>query len=175
MENFIAQIVDVTEQIADRRESERARRLQAEADLRYRRLMENSAIGISLVRPDGTFELTNRALCDFFGYDAETLSSKTWRELIPDDDLAADLENIRDMLAGRIENYRLTKRYIHADGHTMWGPLGELHPRCRGAASNGSSRRSSTSQPRWKPVGRSRSRTRRTVDSRENCGPRPTG
>lgn len=123
LENFIAQIVDVTEQIADRRESERARRLQAEADLRYRRLMENSAIGISLVRPDGTFELTNRALCDFFGYDAETLSSKTWRELIPDDDLAADLENIRDMLAGRIENYRLTKRYIHADGHTMWGDL----------------------------------------------------
>ena len=120
LENFIAQIVDVTEQIADRRAIRtrapaagrgRPPLSAAHGELRHRHL---------LVRPDGTFELTNRALCDL-RLRRRDLSSKTWRELIPDDDLAADLENIRDMLAGRIENYRLTKRYIHADG-PPWGP-----------------------------------------------------
>jgi sigma-B regulation protein RsbU (phosphoserine phosphatase) len=123
LESFIAQVVDVSEQVLDRHESARARRQQAEADLRYRRLTENSAIAICLIKPDGSFDMVNQAMCDFFGYDEAALRTKTWPELIPPDDVITDLQSVEEMLAGRIETYRLTKRYLHAEGRTMWGDL----------------------------------------------------
>jgi sigma-B regulation protein RsbU (phosphoserine phosphatase) len=62
-------------------------------------------------------------MCDFFGYDAETLRTKTWQELTAPDYLDADLANFREMLAGHIESYRINKQYIHADGRLIWGDL----------------------------------------------------
>ena len=40
--------------------------------------MDNSAIGMCMVTPDGRYETVNQALCDFFGLDAETLTRTTW-------------------------------------------------------------------------------------------------
>lgn len=104
-------------------EAEEARRLQADADARYRRLMDNSAVGMCLVTPDGRYESVNQALCDFFGYDADTIRTKTWQELTAGDTLERDLRNAEDMLAGRIDRYRVEKQYIHADGHLIWADL----------------------------------------------------
>ncbi len=60
---------------------EAARRQQAKADERYRRSMDNAAIGMCLIDPDGRFVEVNDALCQLFGYDAETLKRTTWQEL----------------------------------------------------------------------------------------------
>jgi sigma-B regulation protein RsbU (phosphoserine phosphatase) len=123
LESFITQIVDITEQIRTQLAIEQARREQAASDARYRRIMDNSAVGISMVTPRGRFEIVNQALCDFYGYDEETLKSMTWQELTADDSLEEDLRRVDDVLAGRIDRYRLVKQYIHADGHLIWGDL----------------------------------------------------
>ena len=104
-------------------EAEDARRRQAEADARYRRLMDNSAVGMCMVTPDGRYETVNQALCDFFGLDTETMTRTTWQELTAGDTLERDLRLAEDVLAGRRDHYRVTKQYIHADGHLIWGDL----------------------------------------------------
>lgn len=100
-----------------------ARDLQRKADRRYRRLVDNSGIGMGLLTIDGKFDAVNQAMCDFFGYDADTLRTKSWQELTAPDFLDADLANVGDILAGRIEAYRMAKQYIHADGQLIWGDL----------------------------------------------------
>ena len=114
---------DVTERFRAARLLAQSRELQHRADLRYRRLMDNSAIGMGLLASDGQFQVFNRAMCDFFGYAADTLRTKTWQELTAPDYLEIDLKNVEDVLAGHIESYRMNKQYIHADGHLIWGDL----------------------------------------------------
>ena len=113
-------IDDEVRAVAD---AEEARRRQAEADARYRRLMDNSAIGMCMVTPDGRYETVNQALCDFFGLDAETLTRTTWQELTPGETFERDLRLAEDVLAGRRDHYRVTKQYIHADGNLIWADL----------------------------------------------------
>jgi len=100
-----------------------ARRRQDLADERFRRSMDNAAIGMVLLNPDGGVLAVNDALCGLFGYDAETMKVKTWQELTAPEFLEADQKYIDELLEGRRDSYRYLKQYIHADGHRIWGDL----------------------------------------------------
>lgn len=102
---------------------EEARQLQAKADERLRRAMDHAAVGMCLLTPEGRVEEVNDALCQFFGYDSETLKQKTLQEVSPPDQLEANLKNVQDVLECRIDSFRMIKQYIHADGHPIWGDL----------------------------------------------------
>ena len=95
----------------------------AVSEARYHRTMDNAAIGMCLVAPDGRFVEVNDALCRYFGYDAATLTTKTWQELTGPDYLEADQNKVDDVLEGRLESYRMVKQFIDADGHLIWGDL----------------------------------------------------
>ena len=73
----------IDDEVAAQQEAEKARRQQALADARYRRVMDTAAIGMCLLAEDGTFLEVNPALCKILGYDADTLTQKTWQELTP--------------------------------------------------------------------------------------------
>ena len=109
--------------VAAEQQVEEARRQQGRADARFRRSMENAAVGMCLLAPDGRVLLVNEALCELFGYDAETLKRKSWQELTAPEYLDADQKNVNDLLEGRLDSYRMLKQYIHADGHRIWGDL----------------------------------------------------
>ncbi len=111
------------EEVAAERAVEEARRRQALTDQRFRRVMDHAAVGMCLIAPDGRFMEVNDALCQLFGYDAETLQQRTWQELTAPDYLEADLQKVNDVLEGRIDSYRMIKQYLHADGHPIWGDL----------------------------------------------------
>ncbi|MDA0250895.1 MAG: PAS domain S-box protein [Actinomycetota bacterium] len=114
----------IDDEVEARREAGQARELQAEADARYRKLTEHSAVGMCLVDPySGRYEMANQALCDFFGYDEDTLLQMTWQETTAAEYLEPDLERLDNLVAGRIDAYRMTKQYIHADGRLIWGDL----------------------------------------------------
>lgn len=100
-----------------------SRRRREQAELLYRRSMESAAVGMCLATHDGPFTMVNSALCAFFGYDADTLLTKTWMELTAPEYLDADLAHVADMVAGRIDSYEMDKQFIHADGHPIWGHL----------------------------------------------------
>ena len=50
----------------------------AASERKYRRSMDNAAVGMCLITPEGRFEDVNDALARFLGYDADTLMTKTW-------------------------------------------------------------------------------------------------
>lgn len=77
-------------------------------------------IGMMLVNMDWHVMHVNRSICDMLGYSAEELLSKTFQEITHPDDIKTDLDLVRQMIAGDINDYRLEKRYFHKDGHVIW-------------------------------------------------------
>ena len=92
------------------------------ADL-WRLMLEHSPIGMTVVAPDGQLRMVNRALCEMLGYDEAQLTQLGFQELTHVDDLDADLAFYHRTLAGEIDSYRIRKRYLHRDGHVVWGDL----------------------------------------------------
>ncbi|MFZ6046262.1 PAS domain S-box protein [Pseudomonas sp. CR3202] len=100
----------------------RRRELTA-SETRFRDAMDHSAIGMALVGLDGRWQRVNRALCEMLGYREEELSVLGFQDVTHPDDLAGDLELVREILAGRRHSYRLEKRYLHKSGREIWGLL----------------------------------------------------
>lgn len=89
----------------------------------WRLTMEHSPVGMAIVSPAGNFLTVNVALCDMLGYDPDVIATLTYQAITHPDDLAADLRLAEQALAGEISSYRITKRYIRADGGTVIGDL----------------------------------------------------
>jgi PAS domain S-box-containing protein len=103
-------------------------RLQAETALReseenFRKIFENSAIGMILSLPDFRFQLVNPAWVSMMGYTEEEFRKISFKEITHPDDLAGDIENIRALDAGTIPVYSTEKRYIRKDGSILWGAI----------------------------------------------------
>ena len=79
-----------------------------------------AAIGMALVATDGRWLQVNRALCDIVGYSEQELLATTFQAITHPDDLEADLNYVRQMLAGEIRTYQMEKRYFHKLGHVVW-------------------------------------------------------
>ena len=102
-----------------------AARKQAEVSLReseeqFRHAFEYAGIGMALVSVDGRWLRVNRALCEIVGLDEATLLRKTFQEITHPEDLARDLDAVRQLLAGTIRYYHMDKRYLHRAGHEVW-------------------------------------------------------
>ena len=89
----------------------------------WRLMLQHSPIGMTVVAPDGHLTMVNRALCEMLGYDEEELLRLGFQELTHPDDLDADLALFHRALAGELDSYRIRKRYLHRDGHVVWGDL----------------------------------------------------
>lgn len=97
-------------------------RLPDTGDL-WRLTMEHSPVGMAIVSLTGDILTANVALCDMLGYDPETLTSLRFHDITHPDDLARDLRLVERSLVGEIGSYRVTKRYLCADGSTLIGDL----------------------------------------------------
>ncbi len=87
----------------------------------WRLTMEHSPVGMALLGLDGHLLMVNRALCDFSGYDAHSLLQRGFQELTHPDDRDASRELFGRTVAGVTDSHRIKKRYVHADGHVIWG------------------------------------------------------
>jgi diguanylate cyclase (GGDEF)-like protein/PAS domain S-box-containing protein len=98
------------------------RRVQ-ESEQRFRRAMEDSAIGMALVALDGKILEANRAFVDMLGYTAAELQAKTFFEITYPEDVSIGRETVRRALAGEADSYRFEKRYVRRDGTPLWALL----------------------------------------------------
>jgi formate hydrogenlyase transcriptional activator len=106
--------IDVT----DRKRKETALRDSEEIN---RATFEQAAVGIAHVRVDGSWLRVNDKLCDILGYTrAELVGGMTFQDLTYHDDLASDLEFVREMLAGRRMTYSMEKRYVRRNRSVIW-------------------------------------------------------
>ncbi|GDY34389.1 EAL domain-containing protein [Acidovorax sp. NB1] len=101
--------------------SDAARR---ESEERFRALFNQATVGVAQVDSDtGQFLRLNQRYADILGYSVDEMVGKTFQSLTHPDDLAADMAQVRRLKSGELPEYRLEKRYIHKDGHVVWGDL----------------------------------------------------
>ncbi|HEY8585502.1 MAG TPA: EAL domain-containing protein [Rhodanobacter sp.] len=105
-------LVDITER--------RTLELQLhESEQRFFGAFQHAAIGMALTHPDGHFLRVNAAVCQMLGYsEAELLQLDVARVTHPED-MAADAELMKQLLAGKRESYQLEKRNFHKDGRVV--------------------------------------------------------
>ena len=95
-----------------------------ESEERFRKIFENSPIGMALVAPDFRFFSVNPAWIAMTGYSEEELLKMSFKDITHPEHFAGDLEHIRELIAGTIPVYSVEKRYIRKDGSILWGLLG---------------------------------------------------
>lgn len=94
-----------------------------QSDLRFRTVMEHSAVAMAVVGLDGQWLQVNGAICELLGYSADELTTLTFQQVTHPLDLDGDLLLLDDLVAGRVPSYRLEKRYLRKDGTIVWGLL----------------------------------------------------
>ena len=91
-----------------------------ESEKRFRATFEQAAVGVAHSSLDGRLLLMNEKLCDILGYTPEEILTKTYQEVTHPEDLEAELEYARRLLAGEIESCSYEKRYVRKNGTPIW-------------------------------------------------------
>jgi PAS domain S-box-containing protein/diguanylate cyclase (GGDEF)-like protein len=110
---FFSQLQDMTGRV------EAEARLAGSEEM-FRLAMDNSALGMALLGPDGRWLRVNPALCRIVGHTSGELLARTFRDITHPDDLAADDRLLEQLLAGELDSYQLDKRYSRPDGTWVW-------------------------------------------------------
>ena len=104
-------------------QTRRDRRRIAESEQRFRRAMQDSAIGVAIVGLDGHIVESNSAFADMLGYTRQELEALTFFQITHPDDVAIGTETMRRVRAGEANSYQFEKRYLHKDGTPIWARL----------------------------------------------------
>jgi PAS domain S-box-containing protein len=100
-----------------------AQAAQRQSEAQFSSAFHGAPIGMALLSLDGTWLQVNRSVCEMFGYSESELREKTFQELTYPDDLAGDLALVDALLAGKINEFELGKRYVARDGHLVHAVL----------------------------------------------------
>ena len=87
---------------------------------RYRAAFALSAPGQAMLDLGGRFIEVNSSLCHFLGHSERDLLKLRFLDITHPDDLALDAQCVADMKAGTVAQFRREKRYLRADGSTVW-------------------------------------------------------
>jgi PAS domain S-box-containing protein len=120
----------VIRDITDRKLAEERVR---ESEERFRGTFANAAVGIAHVGLDGPWLRFNERMCEITGYSRDELGALTFQDITHPDDLAADLDNVNALLAGKADRFVMEKRYIRRDGSPIWVNLTASLMRSNGA------------------------------------------
>jgi PAS domain S-box-containing protein len=110
---FLALARDITDR-------ERAQAALRESEARFREILENVAVGMAQIGPDGRWLYMNQRLCDILGYSKEELLNLSFIDITHPEDREVSQRKAADLLAGKIDSYSLEKRYLRKDGTQIW-------------------------------------------------------
>jgi PAS domain S-box-containing protein len=89
----------------------------------FRVAFADAPIGMVLTDPELRPLQVNPAMCDMLGYSEDELLTRDILEWTHPEDRQANREAVARALAGEVSAYELEKRYLHRDGHVVWGHL----------------------------------------------------
>ena len=116
--NGLACLVGVGIDITERTEAERA--LTA-SENQLRAIFDQAPLGIAVVdTASGEFRKVNPQFCKIAGYSNAELVGLAYCHITHPDDLAADAESTKPMLAGKQQVIQLEKRYVRKDRTVVW-------------------------------------------------------
>ncbi|MBE3141611.1 MAG: PAS domain S-box protein, partial [Thermoplasmata archaeon] len=115
-QRFLGFVVDVTKR-------KQAEEMLQESEERFRKIFEESQVGIIISALDYRFEKTNPAFCSMMGYTTNELISMTFVDITHPDDIGKDIENIKKLELGEIPFYVTEKKYLRKTGEILWGNI----------------------------------------------------
>ena len=105
--------------------AERARNEEVlrETEALYEASFNSAAVGITHLEVDGRWRRVNPQFCKITGYSAEEASRLRIQDVVHPADVAEDLEGLKRLARGEIENVRRQERYVRKDGRVVWVDL----------------------------------------------------
>lgn len=104
---------------ASNRIAEQARAL-SQAETRFRATFEQAAVGIAHVGLDDRFVRVNGTLCALLGYSRAEMEGMPCAQVRYGEDEDEVVRIRQELLAGRVTNAQMEKRYLRKDGSTLW-------------------------------------------------------
>ena len=100
----------------NRQQHKIARKALVESEEKFRLLVENAPVGISISNLDGNFQAVNKAYCNIVGYSKNELLNMTFMELTVKEFKEKTVKIVDKLINGKIEKARIEKQYIRKDG-----------------------------------------------------------
>jgi PAS domain S-box-containing protein len=91
-----------------------------QSETNFRAIFEKAAVGVSYSSLDGNIVLVNQKYADTLGYSAEELLLMSLQDITYPADLNNDATFFKQLLAGKINNYSIEKRFLRKDGSYIW-------------------------------------------------------
>lgn len=94
-----------------------------ESENRYRTVFTNAGVGIATVSAKGKLLTVNPEFENILGYSSKELTEMIFPDFTHIEDVEVDLSQYTQLMKGKIDSYKMEKRYIHKKGHIVWGQL----------------------------------------------------
>ena len=102
-------------------ERKKAQEQLKEKEERFRKIFEESLLGIVIVGSDHRFARANAAFCGMLGYTERELTALTFKDITHPEHIAEDMLRVHQLASGEISVYRTEKRYLRKDKAIVWG------------------------------------------------------
>ena len=113
----VATEIELRTEIAERRQAELGRR---ESEEQFHNSFEDAGVGLALISTDGRWVRVNRAVGEILDVPREDLIGFPTEARTHPDDVSADREAVRLLLAGECRTYSMEKRYVQPSGKIVW-------------------------------------------------------
>jgi len=102
-------------------ERKQAEETLKESEERFRKIFEESPIGMVMTGKDLVIIKANSAFCKMIGYAEEDLTGLTFKSFTHPDYTARDEYELLRLIANEIPIYHTENQYIRSDGNMIWG------------------------------------------------------
>ena len=89
----------------------------------FRSMFENSLTGMAIVSLTGKLLNVNNSICNILGYTKEDFLDLGYEDFTHPEDKNIAKKEVKLMLSGKIDHFRIEKRYIHKNGTIIYSIL----------------------------------------------------
>ena len=104
-----------------RDEKGRAERALRESEDLFRNAFDDTNVAMVLTDLNNRFIRANDAFARLFGYSKREVLELSMADVTHPDDVAESYARREELLAGKANFFQMEKRYLHKDGHVLWG------------------------------------------------------
>ncbi len=109
---IIGTFADISRRKAIEKEIERSHK-------EFQSYFDNASVGLGVANPDKSWIAVNEKACQIFGYSKEELMGLSWIDLTHPEDRQENLDLFNHAFEGKIDYYKVDKRFIRKDGRII--------------------------------------------------------
>jgi diguanylate cyclase (GGDEF)-like protein/PAS domain S-box-containing protein len=94
-----------------------------ESNERFKASFNDAPIGMALVALDHSIIEANQSFSNMLGYQQEELTGIHFKDITHQEDVEKSIEQHKKLIDNELDHYSFEKRYIHKQGHEVWGAL----------------------------------------------------